>query len=316
MKTLKYILQAALTISLAACSQDEDFAPQGDSDAVCINASIGSMPQSRLAYNDDATTFEKGDQIQVENTKRTTENKATYTYDGSSWSTSEYLLWNHASSKSNQFKAYYPVTDNATFETFKLPADQSTNILLAAADWMTIGTDEIEKPTDKTLKLNFEHRLTKVTVVITKFNDEFLPQTGIEISTPMIYSKGTNINATYSQDATTSATTVTITSDQQWNAISPMVVQPENGSYSNATFTAIVAPGVYAESENFMTFKINRETLTVLAKANQLNKGLEPGKHYTFSLTVGKEIVQIKTVNVTAWTPNDISGGVAEEVVE
>lgn len=313
MKTLKYILQAALTISLAACSQDEDFAPQGDSDAVCINASIGSMPQSRLEYNDDTTTFEKGDQIQVENTKRTTENIATYTYDGSSWSTNEFLLWNHAS---NQFKAYYPVTDYSSFETFKLPTDQSTNNLLAAADWMTIGTNEMTKPTDKTLKLKFEHRLTKVTVVITKFNDEFLSQTGIEISAPKIYSKGTNITATYSQDATTSATTVTITSDQQWNAISPMVVQPENGSYSNATFTAIVAPVGYAESEQFMTFKINRETLTVLAKAIQLNKGLEPGKHYTFSLTVGKKFVQINTVNVVDWTPNDISGGVAEEVVE
>lgn len=315
MKTLKYILQAALTISLAACSQDEDFAPQGDSDAVCINASIGTMPQSRLAYNDDTTTFESGDKIQVENTKRTNENIATYTYDGSSWSTTESLLWNDYSS-TNQFKAYYPVTDNASFDKFTLPTDQSSNNLLAAADWMTIGTDEMEKPTDKTLKLKFDHRLTKVTVEITKFNYESPSQTNIEINTPKIYSKGTNITATYSQDATTSATTVTITSDRGWNAISPMVVRPQDGSYSNATFTAIVAPVAYAESDRFMTFNIYGETLTVLAKASQLTNGLQPGKHYTFFLTAGKENVQINTVNVVDWTSQDISGGVAEEVVE
>ena len=37
----KYIALAALTISFAACTQDNDIIPQGDGDAVKISASTG-----------------------------------------------------------------------------------------------------------------------------------------------------------------------------------------------------------------------------------------------------------------------------------
>ena len=79
MKTLKYIALAALTISLAACTQDDDFIPQGDADAVKINATIGKL-QTRVAYENDGTTnFINGDEICVQNILRESKNIATYT---------------------------------------------------------------------------------------------------------------------------------------------------------------------------------------------------------------------------------------------
>ena len=84
MKTYnKYIALAAMALTFAACTQEDDFTPQTDGDAVKINATIGAM-QTRVAYGENgATTFSNGDAFKVVNTMRTTKNEATYrTTDG------------------------------------------------------------------------------------------------------------------------------------------------------------------------------------------------------------------------------------------
>lgn len=77
-KTTQYIAMAALTFSLAACTQDDILQGFNDPNAVRINATIGHL-QSRVTYEaSGATFFSAGDAIKVENTKRTTKNIATY----------------------------------------------------------------------------------------------------------------------------------------------------------------------------------------------------------------------------------------------
>ena len=302
MKTLKYIALAALTISFAACTQDEDFIPQGDTDAVKISATIGKL-QTRVSYDDEGnTTFDTGDFIQVENTKRTTKNKATYTYDGSSWSTTESLVWNGSST--NQFEAWYPAYENASYDSFKLPTDQSSDALLTAADWMTATTGEIAtKPDNNTINLTFKHQLTKVTVNVTTWNSEF-SENNKTITDPIIWSTGSYIEISY---GTGTDGADEYTSDGSPTAINPVV--------SGETFTAIVAPVKYDALTRFMTFTVDGQDLTVLTKNGILTDGLEAGKHYTFNLTVGKEVAYISSVNITHWDEKEINGGVAEGVV-
>lgn len=101
----------------------------------------------------------------------------------------------------------------------------------------------------------------------------------------------------------------TITSDEDLTAI----ISVKGGTAANPTYTAIVAPnGKYAANDEFVLFYFPYETLTVLAKANVLTDGLEPGKHYTFNITVGKNKAEISSVTVTDWTPQTIDSGVAE----
>ena len=283
MKTLRYIALAALTLSFAACEQ-EDFNPavQGDPDAVKINATIGAL-QTRVAYGENgATTFTNGDAIKVVNLMRTSKNEATYTAtDGTNWTTTDAMVWN--SSSKNHFQACYPVAVYSSYDTFTIPTDQSDATKLASADWMTASTGEIDKPGNGVLDLNFQHRLAKVTVNLT-FSSQY-PK-GFQHVSDFTF---------YTNEATPQAITALANSE--------------------TSYTAILRPGEYADESYFIYLMMDDiEEHYVLGKTTTSAINFEAGKHYTFTLKVGKDVVSIDDVTVADWEEEDIDGGVAEEV--
>ena len=294
MKTLKYIALAALTLSFAACEQ-EDINPavQGDPDAVKINATICAL-QTRVAYSGDngVTNFVNGDAIKVVNLMRTSKNEATYTTtDGTNWTTTDAMVWN--SSSKNTFQAWYPVAEYSSYDTFTIPTDQSDATKLASADWMTVSTEEMAKPANGVLDLNFQHRLAKVTVTVTEEASQFLDPS---LKSAVIYSLATD--------------NVTVDSDN--NSITPY--------QEDKSVTAIVCPGKYVSGTTFMKVTItdanNDYELNVPVNSYLTDTGLTGGKHYTFDLKVGKDIVSIGKVMVADWNNGGtIDGGVAEEVI-
>ena len=271
----KYIVLAAMALTFAACTQEDDFTPQTDNDAVKINATIGKL-QTRVAYEDDgATNFINGDEICVQNILRETKNIATYTFDGTTWTTTDAFVWN--GSTTNQFKAWYPAT--ASFDSFDLPTDQSAGI--DKADWMTAETEEMTKPGSGVLDLNFVHKLTKVTVTVS-FNSQY-PAGDDYVSMFRFFT----------------------------NEEAPVEVTPYE---SKDGYTAILLPGAYTEEASFITLEMNFEDNLTVPVNSTLIAGLEAGKHYNFHLTVGKDAVGISYVRVLDWDEEDIDGGVAEEV--
>ena len=288
MKTYnKYIALAAMALTFAACTQEDDFTPQTDGDAVKINATIGKL-QTRVAYEDDgATNFINGDEICVQNTLRENKNIATYTFDGTTWTTIDALVWNGGKAES-QFQAWYPAT--ASFDKFTLPTDQNSIEDLPAADWMTASTSAMVKPADKTINLAFEHKLAKITVQITEFTSQF------------------------GEDAHLMAATIYSLRDEYVTVNGG--IKPVLGG--NAAI-AIVCPGKYAPGSKLMEITISEPTsetyLDVPVNAFLTDTGLEAGKHYTFSLKVGKDALSIDKVYVEPWTTKEIDGGMAEEEV-
>lgn len=301
MKTLKYIALAALTISFAACEQEE-YTPsvQGDPDAVKISATIGAL-QTRVAYYDNGVTkFEPDDKIRVINQTRQGKNKsdAVYKFGGTlDWEPAEsdkYVVWE--SITDNTFYGVYPHT--ADYDKFTIPTNQSGGVQVA--DWMT-DDFTADKSVGK-VQFNFQHRLAKVTVKITKWNDEFngVSQT---IKYPKIRSTCQSVEITY-------GTGDNGTNRYLFRGNSPFIDPANNGD----SYTAIVAPDSYISTQKFMSFSINGQDFNVLAGDNKvLTDGLQPGMHYTFSLTVGKNAVTIESVSVTKWDEQDINGGVAKE---
>ena len=283
----KYIVLAAMALTFAACTQEDDFTPQTDGDAVKINATIGRL-QTRVAYEDNgATNFINGDEICVQNILRDTKNIATYTFDGTTWTTTDALVWNGGTAES-QFQAWYPAT--ASFDKFTLPTDQNSIEELPAADWMTASTSAMVKPADKTINLAFEHKLAKITVQVMEFTSQF------------------------GDDPYLTAATIYSLSDEYVTVNGG--IRPVLGG--NAA-TAIVCPGKYTAGTYLMGVTISDDghqtNLNVPVNAFLTDTGLEAGKHYTFSLKVGKDAISITKVNVEPWTTKEIDGGMAEEVL-
>ena len=283
----KYIVLVAMALTFAACTQEDDFTPQTDGDTVKINATIGRL-QTRVAYEDDgATNFINGDEICVQNILRDTTNIATYTFDGATWTTTDALVWNGGTAES-QFQAWYPAT--ASFDEFTLPTDQNSIEDLSVADWMTASTSAMVKPADKTINLAFEHKLAKITVQVMEFTSQF------------------------GDDPYLTAATIYSLSDEYVTVNGG--IRPVLGG--NAA-TAIVCPGRYAVDENLMEVTISDDghqtNLNVPVNAFLTDTGLEAGKHYKFSLKVGKDAISITKVLVEPWTTKEIDGGMAEEVL-
>ena len=260
---------------LVSCDQEDILSQETDADAVRVVASINKL-QTRVAYEDDgATNFINGDEICVQNTLRDTKNIATYTFDGTTWTTTDAFVWN--GSAKNQFKAWYPAA-TASFDSFDLPTDQSAGI--DKADWMTAVTEEMTKPGSGVLDLNFVHKLTKVTVTVS-FNSQ--------------YPAGNNYVSKFHF----------LTNEE-----TPVEVTPYE---SKDGYTAILLPGVYAEEASFITLEMNFEDNLTVPVNSTLIAGLEAGKHYNFHLTVGKDAVGISYIRVLDWDEEEIDGGMAEE---
>ena len=265
-----------------------------EAQAISLNATDTGF--YNVSYEEKETIFGVGSQIRVENKLRTSKNSATYTLTEEGWKTTDAFVWNGASK--NEFEAWYPF--NASYTEFTIPTDQSSDQLLGAADWMTASSGKIDKPENHTLNLYFGHHLAKVTVNITEWNSEFDGSEKI-IDDLKIYSKGTALTATYSDSG------ATITATDGETGITPLV--------SGASYTAIVAPAKYANTDKFLTFTVDGQEMTVLATPSRLNEeGLQAGLHYLFDLKVGKDCVAIQSVEVTDWTDRIINDVESEEV--
>ena len=255
-----------------------------EAQAVEINANATGFGGG-LYYSDESgvTSFANGAAIKVVNLMRTSKNEATYTTtDGTNWTTTDAMVWN--SSSKNKFQAYYPVAEYSSYDTFTIPTDQSDATKLASADWMTASTEEIDKPGNGVLDLNFQHRLAKVTVNLT-FSSQ--------------YPKGNQ----YVSDFTF------FTNEETQQAITPL-------ANSETSYTAILRPGEYADESSFIYLMMdNFDEHYVLGKTTTAAINLEAGLHYTFTLKVGKDVVSIDDVTVADWDEEEIDGGVAEEEV-
>ena len=268
-----------------------------EAQAISLNATDTGF--YNLAYGANGeTTFGADAQIRVINKTRADKGKsksdAIYGYDGMTWSavdTNNYIVWDGTGE--NTFYGVYPY--NAEYNSFTIPTDQSGGV--QDADWMTANYTAAKD--EGNVNLNFHHCLAKVTVNITKWNSEFDGSEKI-IEDLKIYSKGTALTATYDDSG------VTITATDGETGITPLV--------SGASYTAIVAPAKYANTDKFLTFTACGQEMTVLGNSTLTNEGLQAGLHYTFNLTVGKNGVGIQSVEVTDWTDRIINDVESEEV--
>lgn len=310
MKIAKYIPAAALALVLAGCQSEDDFISSdyaNDPMAVHIRAGIEAL-QTRVNTTGTGDAWEEGDLISVANTSTgavTGKDKAVYKYNGSTWvpEGTDYIAW---ADDVNTFEAYYPVVEGKTdsYTQFELPADQSSSNptetnYIGRADYMTAAAEQSKSDA---LNLTFKHHLTKVTVKISGYGDQY------ETVKPTFQAPSFTLPTT-----TTTVDGKTLTVAGNGTTVTGLFSE-DTSAEAKHSFTAVLLPDKYAADDTFVQLNIQGGTPLIVKANEQLTTGLESGKAYTFNVTVGKNGATINSVTVGDWgTDGWTENGTADE---
>lgn len=294
-KASRYTTLAATALLLAAaCTQQEPGSTyRDDPDAVRISAQVGNGEGSPATRSNPVgvlgkeESFKTGDRVCV---TADGQPAVVYAYDGSSWTPQEdkFLKWN---TPTMNFTAWYPAAEGVNADNFTVPADQSNEAKIAAADYMTCS-QQITRDGDNPVSLSFQRRMARI-MVHPIFNNQF-----------------------NSVDYTVSEITVCgNTKGYSGGTVASGTVEVAAYRHTDGHFYALLSP-TSASSATFIKVKVVKNGGTEEYPLEA--KGIiatEAGKSYIVNLSVGKEVASVSEVTVSPWTSGEpISGGEADEI--
>ena len=306
----KYILVAAASLSVVACSQDDGLSNSylKDSDAVHITAQVGSNEatggfisrSNPLGSEVEQAKFNEDDAISV---VADNQDAVTYSYDGTSWSPKEkglHLVWN---SNEMNFKAFYPANANdASFTDFTLPTAYNSLEDLALGDYMTFSGSRKRSSDNDGVNLEMERKMVRIVVGLRDVNvwgdtmDE-----GLELTEVIIhpntngYSNGEVVPAD-SKDVSVKA--YKHTDGKFYALITPTMPVSDMYNYLLFMTVKVAKPDGTGEQE----FEVRRIPHT----------GTEAGSSYEYFLKIGKDELVVDKITVSDWkTGEAIPGGEA-----
>ena len=282
---------------------------EADPDAVRIEASVGTVTKTNpLGTEEDQTKFNSGDKIAVAAVDNGAVKKTVkYQFNSASWApvadesgATDYLLWDTPVT----FRAWYPAS--ASWDGFTLPKDQSgASGSLADADFMTWSAEyKDDVPEGRKLSIEMTRRMTLVTIIIDKVEDEYADLKDISVQMKRINSAHSSVNlqpdGTFKSDG------------------DPTNVQPyKHVIESKSAYSAVVVPGNAVDKEVFLSIDVDGDKEGTQTKEIEEVTGIpaaEAGKHYTYKLIVGKQTVKIGGVTVENWTTGKLDGKFEAEV--
>ena len=311
----KYILVAAASLSVVACSQDDGLSNSylKDSDAVHITAQVGSNEatggfisrSNPLGSEVEQAKFNEGDAISV---VADNQDAVIYSYDGTSWSPKEkglHLVWN---SNEMNFKAFYPANANdASFTDFTLPTAYNSLKDLALGDYMTFSGSRKRSSDNDGVNLEMERKMVRIVVGLRDVNvwgdtmDE-----GLELTEVIIhpntngYSNGEVVSAD-SKDVSVKA--YKHTDGKFYALITPTMPVSDMYNYLLFMTVKVAKPDGTGKQE----FEVRRIPHT----------GTEAGSSYEYFLKIGKDKLVVDKITVSDWkTGEAIPGGEALDDVE
>lgn len=283
MKRMKYFGAAALLTLLAACSNDdmENVSYQDDPLAVRITATAGKNVITRsnpTADDNSQSAFNEGDKISVGTSDQET---VIYKKENSVWKPeSGYLKW---TSSPLTFNAYYPVgVNNASMTTFDMPTPQNTLDAIENADYMTYS-GSLSKPAtaSESITLTLERKMARVVIGEIKFLDQYA--TGYKVTSITVHG-----NTSGYENGTTKTGDIEVETYQ-----------------ANGKFYALLSPTTLDDAATFLTVTVKAEDAPDTDKGTDLTvKGipaLTASNSYTYTLTVGKDMIAVSSVIVKEW---------------
>ncbi len=296
-KAYQYIALAVLTIGLAACTQEDDFTPQGNQkDAPLAIASAGVTElTTRATINND---YLEGGNIGVfvtstTNNVRYSGNNIKWTYGNDGWKLEDatVVLFENNGEK-QQIAAYYPYNENlGTGNVYSISLPEAYSEDYEEFDYLYGQYDPLSS---NPVTIGLNHLMAKVTVNI--------QATGTEIG-------GDNVKSISLMNAPRTA---------DWTL--PGFTLTNYGTNANIA--------LYVDGSSYIGYALPNEDATSLALCIEMNSeriftataslgaALASGKHYIIGMKVGKDKAEISSVSIQPWTEaGTLDDGEAEEVI-
>lgn len=303
-KTYQYIALAAVALSFAACTQEDDFIPQGNQKGAPL--AIASAGVTNLTTRATITTIEETDYltggsmgvfVKSENTDtRYKGDNLEWNYDGS-WKPVGATVLYEADETTQQIGAYYPYKETLTDGKYpvELPetfGDDYENYDYLYADHVAVSTNP--------MSIQMNHLFSKVTVSVAI--------------------KGSTID---NNDAVKSVSLSNVPRTAVWAV--PTAILSNYGSADQMTVLYANDVDNNETVDNYVGFAFPNEATTLNLRVDMasgrvfrgkasISGGMTGGIHYKISLNVGKDKIEVSTVRIVPWgTGADIEDGVADE---
>ena len=303
----KYIFLASAVVALAACSSNEEFEQIGNCE-IKLNSTL--LVQTRAAQGIQSTEFDSGAKIAVfinENSESPSVDypqPLEYEVGGGGSLTTTNPQYFPQNSNGVTIYAVYPleagknVTVTEQAAEFAVQSDQSTDDNYKASDLM-VGSpttdDKVVYRTTDEVTLQFKHCLSKININI-KVGDG-VDANDLDGARVTIYTK--------TNDATFDVQSGVITAvGSQGQAASPFVTVGDLTASGNGFegMSAIIIPQDISAGSHFISIATNNQTTYRYNLPNTVNLiSFEPGKAYTYNLTVRKSGLTLDNTNITDW---------------
>lgn len=300
MKTYQYIALAVLALGMAACTQEDDFTPQGNQkDAPLDIASAGvANLTTRATIDSDDNLVEGSMGVFVTSTSggRYEGSNIKWTYNnGWNLDAATVVLYENDDTK-QQIGAYYPYTSDLTDEgKFAIELPEQFGSDYEDYDYLYANYAALNN-NPATIAMN--HLLSKVTVSITM---------GTEISSDAVQSISLfNVPRTASWKVPTS----TLSGFGTANETTTLYANDTNDDQKVDNYVGYALP----HAATTLGIRVTMDSGRSFVAQAPITDGLAGGNHYLISMKVGKDAVTVSDVSVQPWgNGGTLESGVAEE---
>ena len=310
MKTYKYIALAAIALGFAACSQEEDFTPQGNQKGAPITiASVGVANLATRATIEDDKLVEGNIGVTITSTG----NDERYTGSNVNWYGSngvwglvenQKVVLYEGNGESQKIYAYYPYAKDIIEGTENLPVTLPETFDSNFEGYDYLCTKEGISLSQNPISLTLSHAFSKVSVSVNVMGNELEGDVVTEIALANVPRNGER-----------SATT---------GAIDPDKYGPANGrialyGYDDEDYDEVADYYIGYALPNAATtldLRVTMQSGRIFTAKAPISGGMTDGVHYKIGLNLGKDKAEVGTVTVAPWgTGGTIEGSVAEEVI-
>ena len=302
-KTYKYIALVALAFGFAACSQEDDFIPQGNQkDAPLAIASAGVANLTTRATIDSENNLVEGSMgVFVTSTSggRYEGSNIKWTYNnGWNLDAATVVLYENDGTK-QQIGAYYPYTSDLTDEgklAIELPevfGSDYEDYDYLYANYAALNNNPA------TIAMN--HLLSKVTVSISSV--------GTELSNDAVKSIALfNVPRTASWEVPTS----TLSGFGTANETTTLYANDTNDDQKVDYYVGYALP----HASTTLGIRVTMDSGRSFVAQAPITDGLASGNHYLISMKLGKDAVTVGNITIGDWgTPeNNVSGSEVTEI--